>query len=78
MLIIVMTVFVTIMMQGDTVELFKGVGDFAHWGRKARVERYTLGFGCADVYTLAFLNISEIWSFNAVTLMGDDRWFRMA
>lgn len=71
-------VVITVVVKGDTVELLERVRNLAHWRRKARVQWHTLDPRGSDVDTLALFDIPEVWCLNAVTLVRDDGWFRMA
>ena len=72
------TVIITVVVKGDTVELLEGIRSLAHRRRKAGVQWHTLYLGGSNVDTLALLDIPEVGRLNTVTLVRNDRGFRVA
>jgi hypothetical protein len=72
------TVIITIVVKGNTVEFLEGIRNLAHRCRKAGVQWHTLYLGGSDVDTLALLDISEVGRLNTVALVRNDRGFRVA
>jgi hypothetical protein len=73
----VMVMVVAIVMQGNAVELFKGVGKFTHGCSKARVKRHALNLGGSNVYTVALLDVAEVRGFDTCALVRNDRWLHV-
>lgn len=71
-------VVIAVVVQSDAVELFEWIRNLAHGSSETRVQWYTLDFRHTDIYTMAFLDVPEVGCLYAVTLVGDDGWFRMA
>lgn len=71
-------VVIAVVVQSDAVELFEWICNLAHGSGKTRVQWHTLDFRHTNIYTLALLDVPEVGGFYALTLVGDDGWFRMA
>lgn len=74
-------VIITIMVQGNAVELEEGIGSFVARCCKSAIERNACNvrlLGAANVYTLAFLNVSKVDSINTATGMGHNGWLHMS
>lgn len=72
---------ITFVVEGDTVELLKGIVEFAVRSREARVHWNTLHLsriGAANIYASALLDIAEVHRIGAdTTLVGDHRWLHV-
>lgn len=85
-------VVVTIMMQGDTVELFEWIEYLASRCGEPRIKGHTLHFARADTETLvdsstalraqidavALLDVTKVDRVDAAALIRDDWWLGMA
>ena len=71
-------VVIAVVVQSDAVELFEWIRNFTHGSSETRVQWDTFDFRHTDIYALALLDVPEVGCFYAVTLVGDDGWFRMA
>lgn len=76
-MLLIHVVIVAIVVKRDAIELLKRICNFAHGGSETRVEGHTLDLGGSNVYTLAFLHVSEIGCFYTLALVWDNGWLHM-
>src|SRR5689334_4057818 len=73
-----MAMIVAVVVKSDAVELLERIRNLPHWRRKARIQWHALDLRGSNVDTLTLLDVSEIGCLNAVTLVRNDGWFRVA
>ena len=76
-----MMVVITLVVQGNAVELKERIRCFVTRRGEPAIERYTRHIhllGTANVYAFAFLDVPKVDSINTATGMGHDGWFHMS
>lgn len=74
----VVAVVIAVVVQSHAVELFERIRNLAHGGSETRVQWNALDLRYTYVDALALLDVPEVGCLNAVALVRNDRWFRMA
>ncbi len=79
--VVVMMVVVSIVVQGDAVELLKGINQLTAGCRKTRVQWHPLEMHLASagkVHALALLDVAEVDRIDPLTLVRDNRRLHMS
>ena len=77
-IVAVMVMVVSVVMEGDAVELLKWICHFSHWCSQARVQGYALDPRGSDINTLGLLDIPEVGRLYTLALMWDNWWLHVS